>query len=56
MKIAASVSPDDANTWYYLGCDEWNHDRKNDAIADWKKAVVTLAARAKTIEFLDGMI
>lgn len=39
LKIAASVSPDDANTWYYLGCDEWNHDRKNDAIADWKKAV-----------------
>lgn len=39
LKTAAEIAPEFANTWYYFGCDEWNHDRKEDALADWKRAV-----------------
>ena len=39
LKMAAAAAPESANTWYYLGCDEWNHDRKDAALADWRKAV-----------------
>ena len=39
LKIAAAVAPGHANTWYYLGCAEWNHDRKDAGLADWKKCV-----------------
>ena len=39
LKIAVSAAPELANTWYYLGCCEWNHDRKDDALADWKRCV-----------------
>ena len=39
LKIAASAAPELANTWYYLGCCEWNHDRKDAGLADWKKCV-----------------
>ena len=27
------------NLYYYLGCCEWNHDRKDAALDDWKKCV-----------------
>ena len=27
------------NVFYYLGCLEWNHDRKDDALADWRRCV-----------------
>ena len=39
LKIAATAAPELANTWYYLGCCEWNHDRKDAGLADWKKCV-----------------
>lgn len=39
LLMAAKTMPALANTWYYLGCDEWNHDRKEPALADWRKAV-----------------
>ena len=39
LKMATSAAPELANTWYYLGCCEWNHDRKDAALADWKKCV-----------------
>ena len=39
LMVAATVVPGLANTWYYLGCCEWNHDRKDTALADWKKCV-----------------
>ena len=39
LKIAAKAAPELANTWYYLGCCEWNHDRKDAGLADWKKCV-----------------
>ena len=39
LKIAAEAAPDLANTWYYLGCCEWNHDRKDAALEDWRKCV-----------------
>ena len=37
LKMAAKAAPELANTWYYLGCCEWNHDRKDTGLADWKK-------------------
>ena len=39
LMIAAKAAPEHANTWYYLGCCEWNHDRKDAALADWKRCV-----------------
>lgn len=39
LAYAASVCPDKANTWYYLGNVEWNRDAKEKALASWKKAV-----------------
>jgi tetratricopeptide (TPR) repeat protein len=39
LMMAAKAAPELANTWYYLGCCEWNHDRKDSALADWKKCV-----------------
>ena len=37
LMMAAKSAPELANTWYYLGCCEWNHDRKDAGLADWKK-------------------
>ncbi|MBQ3747505.1 MAG: DUF5107 domain-containing protein, partial [Kiritimatiellae bacterium] len=39
LMIASKVAPELANTWYYLGCCEWNHDRKDAGLADWKRCV-----------------
>ena len=39
LMLAAKAAPELANTWYYLGCCEWNHDRKDAGLADWKKCV-----------------
>jgi Tfp pilus assembly protein PilF len=39
LLMAVKAFPGGANLWYYLGCDEWNHDRKDAALADWRKAV-----------------
>jgi len=39
LMMAAKAAPDLANTWYYLGCCEWNHDRKDAGLADWKRCV-----------------
>ena len=37
-----------ANTWYYLGCVEWNHDRKDAALADWRRCVALCEANSST--------
>ena len=39
LMMAAKSAPELANTWYYLGCCEWNHDRKDAGLADWKRCV-----------------
>ena len=39
LMMAAKAAPGLANTWYYLGCCEWNHDRKDAALADWRRCV-----------------
>ena len=39
LMMAAKAAPELANTWYYLGCCEWNHDRKDAGLADWKRCV-----------------
>ena len=39
LKHAARLSPEFANTWYYLGDVEWNWDLKETALASWRKAV-----------------
>ena len=39
LMLAAKAAPELANTWYYLGCCEWNHDRKDAGLADWKRCV-----------------
>ena len=39
LMMAAKAAPELANTWYYLGCVEWNHDRKDAALSDWKRCV-----------------
>ena len=39
LRIAVAAMPGLANAWYYLGCCEWNHDRKDAALADWRKCV-----------------
>ena len=46
LKIAAAAAPELANTWYYLGCCEWNHDRKDAGLADWKKCVELMPEHA----------
>ena len=47
LMMAAKSAPDLANTWYYLGCCEWNHDRKDAGLADWKRCV-ELCEKAST--------
>lgn len=39
LRAAAALSPDLANTWYYLGNVEWNYDQKETALASWRKAL-----------------
>ncbi len=39
LMLAAKAAPGLANTWYYLGCCEWNHDRKDAALTDWRRCV-----------------
>ena len=56
LKIAASAAPELANTWYYLGCCEWNHDRKEAGLADWKKCVALCenAGGPRSVAATDG--
>ena len=46
LKIAAAAAPELANTWYYLGCCEWNHDRKDAGLSNWKKCVELMPEHA----------
>ena len=48
LKIAAASAPNLVNTWYYLGCCEWNHDRKDAGLADWKKCISLCEAENST--------
>jgi len=51
LKMAAKAAPELANTWYYLGCCEWNHDRKEAALADWKRCVALCDGRAVSTKY-----
>ena len=53
LKMAAKVAPDLANTWYYLGSCEWNHDRKDAGLAGWKKCV-ELCESEKCVELCES--
>ena len=48
LKMAAKAAPELANTWYYLGCCEWNHDRKDAGLADWKRCVELCETNSST--------
>ena len=39
LRLALAASPSLPNLHYYLGCAEWNHDRKDAALADWRRCV-----------------
>lgn len=39
LRAAVAADPGLANAWYYLGCCEWNHDRKDAALEDWRKCI-----------------
>ena len=49
LMMAAKSAPELANTWYYLGCCEWNHDRKDAGLADWKKCVSLCETNSPTL-------
>ena len=46
LMMAAESAPELANTWYYLGCCEWNHDRKDAGLDDWKKCAALVPRHA----------
>ena len=46
LRIAVAADPGLANAWYYLGCCLWNHDRKDDALAAWRRCVDIAPAHA----------
>ena len=39
LRMAVEAVPDRPNLFYYLGCCEWNHDRKDSALASWRRCV-----------------
>ena len=39
LRIAVAADSGLANAWYYLGCCLWNHDRKDDALAAWRRCI-----------------
>ena len=39
LALAVAAAPDLPNLHYYLGCCLWNHDRKDDAMASWRRCV-----------------
>ena len=49
LMMAARAAPELANTWYYLGCCEWNHDRKDAGLADWKRCVELCEKQSATL-------
>ena len=52
LKLAADAAPELASTWYYLGCCEWNHDRKDAALADWRRCVALAPRHALALRCL----
>ncbi|MBO7683550.1 MAG: alpha/beta fold hydrolase [Kiritimatiellae bacterium] len=48
LVMATKAAPELANTWYYLGCCEWNHDRKDAGLVDWKRCVSLCEAENST--------
>ncbi len=52
LKHAATLCPEFANTWYYLGNVLWNRDQKEEALACWKKAVAQHAQHALALRNL----
>ncbi|MBP5232374.1 MAG: hypothetical protein J6333_03105 [Planctomycetes bacterium] len=52
LRFAAAAAPGLANTWYYLGCDEWNHDRKDAGLEAWKKCVALAPNHALALRCL----
>ena len=39
LRMAVAAAPELPNLWYYLGCCEWNHDRKDAALEDWRRCI-----------------
>ncbi|MBO4619564.1 MAG: hypothetical protein J5654_05580, partial [Victivallales bacterium] len=52
LRMALAAVPSCANLWYYLGCCEWNHDRKEAALAAWEKCVALAPGHALALRCL----
>ena len=52
LRVAVAAVPDLPNAWYYLGCCEWNHDRKDAALADWRRCVALAPRHALALRCL----
>ena len=52
LRAAVAAAPDLPNAWYYLGCCEWNHDRKDAALADWRRCVALAPRHALALRCL----
>ena len=52
LRAAVAAAPDLPNAWYYLGCCEWNHDRKDAALADWRRCVALAPHHALALRCL----
>ncbi|MBR4611376.1 MAG: DUF5107 domain-containing protein [Kiritimatiellae bacterium] len=52
LRMAVSALPGCANLWYYLGCCEWNHDRKEPAMEDWRRCVAIAPSHALALRCL----
>ena len=50
--MAVAAAPDLSNAWYYLGCCEWNHDRKDAALADWRRCIALAPRHALALRCL----
>ena len=52
LRMAVAADPALANAWYYLGCCEWNHDRKDAALDDWRRCVALAPRHALALRCL----
>ena len=52
LRAAVAAAPELPNAWYYLGCCEWNHDRKDAALADWRRCVALAPRHALALRCL----
>ena len=52
LRMAVAADPGLANAWYYLGCCDWNHDRKDAALDDWRRCVALAPRHALALRCL----